>query len=294
AMLPPPVEQVVLQADLTAVAPGRAEGGLARLLRLLTDIESRGAASVHRFTPASIRRGLDAGMAADDILRALRQASRTPLPQPLEYLVGDVARTHGLTRVGGVAAYLRSDDVAGLDAVLADRRLQPLRLRRIAPTVLVSPLDPSTVVQLLRRHGLAPVAEGEDGRVVLPARQGSRTPPRPSPPARTSRLDQQRLSELVARLREGEAARDRASAAEAAQPGPRLPSTDPAVTLSVLREAAADQTRVWLGHADREGEQSRVLFQPRRVIGGRAYGTVEGSEIERAFSVHRITGVLPA
>ena len=294
--LPSPVEHVLLQADLTAVAPGRVEGHLARLLRLLSDVESRGGASVHRFSPASIRRGLDAGWSAADILAALRQASRTALPQPLEYLVGDVARTHGSTRVGAATAYLRSDDTATLDAILADRRLQALRLRRIAPTVLVTPVDGATAVAMLRDKGFAPVVEGSDGSVVLPPREGHRAPPRPAPAAvpALSRLDEAGLRTLVARLREGEQARDTELAAQAALPGPRLPSTDPTLTVTLLREAAADRQRVWIGHIDGTGRPTRLLFLPSRVVGGRAFGTVEGSSEERAFSIHRITGAAPA
>ena len=111
-------------------------------MRLASEIESRGGATVHRFTHDSIRRALDAGWTAADVLDTIRRSSRTPLPQPLEYLVTDVARKHGVTRVGNSAAYVRSDDEAVLDAMLATRDLAPLRLRRIAPTVLVSSGDP--------------------------------------------------------------------------------------------------------------------------------------------------------
>ena len=88
--LPSPVEHVLLQADLTAVAPGRLEGSLAQFMRLVADVESRGGATVYRFSPKSVRRGLDAGWSSAQVLNALQDASRTPVPQPLEYLVGDV------------------------------------------------------------------------------------------------------------------------------------------------------------------------------------------------------------
>jgi len=94
--------------------------------------------------------------------------------------------------------------------------------------------------------------------------------------------------------RQRETQREDAQVRQEAAPGPRLPSTDPAVTLSLLREAAADRHRVWIGHADAAGKTAKLLFTPRRVEGGRAYGTVAGSAVERSFSVHRITGVAPA
>ena len=40
-----------VQADLTAVAPGPLESTLARRLQVLAEVESRGGATVYRFTP---------------------------------------------------------------------------------------------------------------------------------------------------------------------------------------------------------------------------------------------------
>ena len=98
--LPEPVEHVLLQADLTAIAPGPLAGGLATFMRLVADVESRGGATVYRFNQDSVRRCLDAGWSVDQVLGALGDASHTPIPQPLDYLIRDVARRHGQARVG--------------------------------------------------------------------------------------------------------------------------------------------------------------------------------------------------
>ena len=294
--LPSPVEHVLLQADLTAVAPGRLEGSLAQFMRLVADVESRGGATVYRFSAASLRRGLDAGWSSAQILTGLQDASRTPVPQPLEYLVGDVARRHGQTRVGSVTSYIRSDDETVLDSMLADRGLSALQLRRIAPTVLVSPVQAATTLDMLRDNGFAPVAETTDGGVMVPPTSHHRTPARraPSSAALSSVVDEEFTETLVAALRAGEASADYDRAREESQPGPRLPSTEPAVTLALRREAAADQHGVWIGYADGEGRATRMLFYPKRIDGGRAVGIVDGSTIERAFSIHRITGAASA
>ena len=290
--LPSPVEHVLLQADLTAVAPGRLEGSLAQFMRLVADVESRGGATVYRFSPQSVRRGLDAGWSAGQVLAALQDASRTPVPQPLEYLVGDVARRHGQTRVGSVSAYIRSDDTTVLDTMLADRGLAPLQLRRVAPTVVVSQAHTLVVLEMLRENGFSPVAETTEGGIQIPRVAHHRTPARrpPAAPTITSFVDDELTHTLVAALRAGEesAAYERARAQS--QPGPRLPSTEPAVALAFLREAAADSLGVWIGYADADGRTTRILFYPKRIEGGRAYGSVEGSNVERTFSIHRITG----
>jgi len=290
--LPSPVEHVLLQADLTAVAPGRLEGSLAQFMRLVADVESRGGATVYRFSPESVRRALDAGWSSSQVLTALQDASRTPVPQPLEYLVGDIARRHGQTRVGSVSAYIRSDDSAVLDSMLADRDLTALQLRRIAPTVVVSQALSMVVLEMLRENGFAPIAETTDGGVMVPVVSQHRSPARrpPASPAPPSLVDDEMTETLVSALRAGEELAAYERARERSQPGPRLPSTEPAVALALLREAAADNVGLWIGYADADGRTTRILFYPKRIEGGRAYGSIEGSNVERAFSIHRITG----
>ena len=289
--LPSPVDRIVLQGDLTAVAPGPVTGQLADLLRLVAELESRGGASVFRFGERSVRRALDAGWSADQVLGALTDASRTPVPQPLEYLVRDVARRHGQVRVGGVRSYVRADDEATLDEMLASRDLGPLQLRRIAAGVLVSPVAPDIALQLLRDAGFVPVAESATGTVALP-----RVAPRRVVARRATQgvdvhvVDVEHATDLVRTLRSGEAAADAARAAVAGRPGPAIPASDPATSVAVLREAIADGHAAWLGYADGSGRVRRMLFYPERVDGGRVSGTADGAS--RTLSVHRITGVV--
>ena len=290
--LPAPVEHVLLQADLTAVAPGRLEGSLAQFMRLVADVESRGGATVYRFSPQSVRRGLDAGWSATQVLAALQDASRTPIPQPLEYLVSDLARRHGQTRVGTVSAYIRSDDTTVLNTMLADRELAALQLRQVAPTVVVSQAHTLVVLEMLREKGYAPVAETTEGGVQIRRVAHHRTPAR-RPPAATkisSVVDDRQTETLVSALRAGEESAEFERARARSQPGPRLPSTEPAVALALLREASADSLGMWIGYADADGRTKRILFYPKRIEGGRAYGWVEGSNVEHTFSIHRITG----
>jgi hypothetical protein len=289
SQLPEPVDHVLVQADLTAIAPGPLHGDLAQLMRLTADVESRGGATVHRFTPSSVRRALDAGWTADELLDALRGASRTGLPQPLEYLVRDVARRHGQTRVGGATAYIRSDDESVLESLLVERALAALRLRRIAPTVLVSSADPETLLEMMRDAGYSPVQERPDGSVVVSVAARRRAANRRAPaPARTTPVDSGYAASLVRGLR---AAEEASRNAEGEDTRPALVPTDPAVTMAALRDAAAEQHGVWIGYADMTGRTDRYLFYPTRVEGGRAWGRVADSTTERGFSVYRITGV---
>ncbi|NED20170.1 helicase-associated domain-containing protein, partial [Streptomyces sp. SID9913] len=149
-LLPEPLDHVLLQADLTAVAPGPLQRPLADVLDVLADVESKGGATVYRFTPGSVRRALDAGQTAADLHAFLAAHSRTPVPQPLAYLIDDVARRHGHLRVGAASAYVRCDDDAVLNEILADKRAAGLGLRRLAPTVLAARTDPAGLLEGLR------------------------------------------------------------------------------------------------------------------------------------------------
>ncbi len=287
AMLPAAVDHVVLQADLTAVVPGPVEGELARFLRLVSSVESRGVATVLRFTPTSVRRGLDAGLAAQDVLDTLRRSSRTPVPQPLEYLVRDVARRHGQTRVGGATAYLRSDDESALAAILADRSLGSAFLRRLAPTVLVSSATPAGLLDLLRESGYAPVRESPDGSVVVagaPSRRARRAPRRPT--HHSAPVDVRLAEAVVAALR---------AAPPAPPPGATdLPrDVDPAVTLSTLREAADVGSRAWIGYADANGVSARHLVRVTRLDAGLVH-VVDAAGRSKALPLYRVTGAVLA
>src|SRR3954466_7822461 len=111
-LLPPPLDHVLLQADLTAVAPGPLEVDLARELATVAHVESRGGATVYRFTESSVRHAFDVGWSAVEVREVIRRASRTEMPQALDYLIDDVARRYGTIRIGLASSFVRSDDEA--------------------------------------------------------------------------------------------------------------------------------------------------------------------------------------
>src|SRR5581483_4200910 len=180
--LPVPVDHFLVQPDLTVVVPGPPTAALADELAMAADLESTGGASVYRITEASVRRALDAGRSGTDIAALVAQRSRTPVPQALSYLIEDVARRHGVLRTGAASSYLRCDDEALLSRVLADRHFDALHLRRIAPTVAISALSVTAVLDGLRDGGYAPAAESPDGAVITLDAEPPRAPSRRSVP----------------------------------------------------------------------------------------------------------------
>ncbi|MBD2900245.1 hypothetical protein amrb99_92460 [Actinomadura sp. RB99] len=296
--LPDPVDRILIQADLTAVAPGPLVTELSRELALAADVESTGGATVYRFTPESIRRALDAGRTADDVTGLLARHSATPLPQPLTYLIDDVARRHGHLRVGSLASYVRTDSAGTLDEILADRRAAALRLHRLAPTVLASSLHRGELLDGLRALGLAPVAESPGGGVIVTRPDAQRAEPPPT--AEIVRLrpdetaDDSMISAAVRALRAGdEAARHGAEQARlrADAPSGEPPRSPAMATIERLRGAVDRGGRVWIGYLDQQGQASSRIVEPVRVEGGFLTGYDATRAAVHRFALHRITGV---
>ncbi|QOC94018.1 helicase-associated domain-containing protein [Micromonospora craniellae] len=302
ALLPAPVDHFLVQADLTVVVPGPPEPALAAELEVIAEPESAGGASVHRITTASVRRALDAGYSADDLHDLFRRRSRTPVPQGLTYLVDDVARKHGGLRVGSAGAYLRSDDEALLAEVLADRRVEALALRRLAPTVLVTPYQAGRMLALLREAGYAPVAEDATGSAVLTRPKARRAPARVSvatralDPLATPRLPLPRLLGVVEQIRRGDAAARAARRAPAAvrgrTPAGPTPVTGHSEALAVLQQAVRDKALVWVGYVDAHGATASRLVRPVSLGAGYLRAEDERTEMLHTFALHRITAAV--
>jgi Helicase conserved C-terminal domain len=289
--LPQPVDHVLLQADLTAVAPGPLETELARTLHLVAGVESRGGATVYRFTPGSVRRAFDAGWTALEVHEFVGSVSRTPVPQPLTYLVDDVSRTFGTVRVGQAESFLRADDESALTELLHHPRAGSLGLRRIAPTVLVSTVPVDLLLPRLRDLGAAPVVEAPDGTVRVARRDllRARRPRATRSHGAVLARQQASVAAVVTAVRSG----DRA---HASRPDIASATTTPTGALTALREAIEAGSTVVIGYVDNHGARSDRVVDPLRLEGGTLTARDHRADDERAFAVHRITSVaaLPA
>ncbi|GAB3461549.1 helicase-associated domain-containing protein [Actinophytocola sediminis] len=292
--MPEPVDHVLVQADLTVVAPGPLEPVLAVELAQVADVESAGSATVYRVTESSVRRALDAGRSAEDLHELFRAKSRTPIPQGMSYLIDDVARRHGRLRGGPATSFLRCDDPVLLAEVAAHPVAARLELRRIAPTVVVSPLPLTEILDELRGAGFAPAAEGADGQVLdlrqsghrLPATTRARRGGVPNPPS------VQRLLDIVAQIRASDtAAATRRGRTVSLTSGGGV--ADTSATLALLREAIEQRGHVLIDFVDARGVASQRVVTPFRVGGG----VLEGKDVVddqvndtvRQYPLHRIT-----
>ncbi|GAA1983014.1 helicase-associated domain-containing protein [Nocardiopsis rhodophaea] len=292
AELPTPLAHILVQGDLTAVAPGPLVPDLARELALAADVESTGAATVYRFTDASLRRALDAGRGAADITALLERHSQTPVPQALRYLIDDVARRHGRLRVGTASSYLRCDEPTVLDELLGDRRTGDLMLVRLAPTVVASRAARATLLDRLNELGYHPVPEDGSGAMRLTGPEARRAEERSlareldEPPAVGPAL-------RMAAVRAVRAGDEAATAVRHPVPAPDAapPRSATAATLAALTAAAEKGRRVWIGYMDTDGRASSRIVEPARVDGGYMTGYDATRAAVHRFAVHRITGV---
>jgi Helicase conserved C-terminal domain len=283
-LLPDEVDHVLIQADLTAVAPGPLTRERARDLHLLADVESRGQATVYRFTASSVRRAFDAGWAAHEVHAFLAEVSRTPVPQPLTYLVDDAARTFGTVRVGHAEAFLRADDETALAEVLHHPRAASLGLRRIAPTVLVSTTPLDVLLPRLRELGVSPLVESIDGTVHVARPDRLRARPRTTRRTEEARLEA-RIAQVVTAIRSGDrVARTRS---------PASPELTPIGSLAALREAVEAGRTVLIGYVDNQGASTERIVDPVRVDGGWLTARDHRADDVRQFAVHRIRTVNP-
>ncbi len=293
AALPEPVNEFLLQPDLTAVVPGPPTPELHRELGLAADLESTGGASVFRIGPASLRRALDAGRTGTDLHRFFTEHSRTPMPQALDYLINDVATQHGRLRAGAATSYLRCDDVLLLDRVLTEPALDSLGLQRIAPTVVICQANIGLLLERLRQHGFAPAAESADGALVSYALDAARVPGRQHSRisrVRASSIADTQLAEVVKRLRASErlAAAVHNSTNRVSQ---QIPGVTSASILELLRTAVREELTIAIGYVDDTGTPSQRTLQPISLGGGMIRGHDPQDTRLHSYPLQRITTV---
>ncbi|MGQ0467478.1 MAG: helicase-associated domain-containing protein [Sporichthyaceae bacterium] len=306
AALPAPLDHVLIQADLTAVAPGPLTRELSVELAAAAEVESTGAATVYRFTADSVRRALDLGRTAAELHELLAQASRTGVPQPLTYLIDDVARRHGRIRVGTAKGYLRCDDEGVVAELLAAKGTATLKLRRIAPTVVTAGVGPEELLRALRELGYAPTSENASGTVTV-----ARPTPRRSKPARppvpvwaVRETPPSLVGAAVRALRAGDRASSAARRAagapvevsdeDSAFRGVLVARTSTATTMERLRAAAEAGSSVWLGYVTDDGTSGESIVDPLTLDSGVLRAFDHRYDKIREFKLSRIRAVADA
>jgi hypothetical protein len=287
AQLPEARGMLVLQSDLTALVSGQPSVAVSRLLAGAAVPEARGVATTWRFTPASVRAALDAGWTPDGLREELREISDRPLPQPLDYLITDVARRHGTVRVRGMRSCVIGPE-SEIAEIMHTRSLRKLHLAALAPTVLSSPFELDEVLARLRDAGFAPLAEDAEGVVIVEEKREERA-------LDTVRRARARVTaaELARRLRDNPPGADEPrSPTYAALAG--LTTTLDAAELALLADAIDHQRDVSIVYRDKTGSVTVRDIQPREVYGPWLESWCHLKNAQREFTVANIQAVAPA
>ena len=128
--LPIEVSQFLIQGDLTVIAAGPLPLEVGEKLHAIADIESRGAASVYRFSVDTVERGMQAGWKATDFAEFFGQWVKGDIPQPLTYLIDNAKEIE----LGESEAAPRTATAARLGR--HSRRITEREAQRIASALL--------------------------------------------------------------------------------------------------------------------------------------------------------------
>jgi hypothetical protein len=295
--LPKTVDHILIQSDNTAIAPGPLEHEISQALAMMAEIESRGGATVYRFTESTIRRALDHGKTGDEIKTFLIKTSKTPMPQPLEYLIADVAKKHGKLRVGNTSSFIRCEDTSLISQIMNDKKLEILALRRIAPEVVICDMDATDAMRVLRECGYLPAGESANG-MILTGPRSNRALTKPRPPRVIGEVeipDTETLKTSIRALRTGEKStyrqtRLRQVASEALG---QLPRTTANETMDILNQFIIDEKTLSIGYADNNGGVTHRIIDPIRISAGALIARDHATGEVQSFRIPRITGVAP-
>ena len=295
--LPKTVDHILIQSDNTAIAPGPLEHEISQSLAMMAEIESRGGATVYRFTEATIRRALDHGKTGDEIKSFLTKTSKTPMPQPLEYLITDVAKKHGKLRVGNTSSFIRCEDTALISQIMNDKKLEILGLRRIAPEVVICEMDATDAMRILRECGYLPAGESASG-MILTGAKSNRALTKPRPPRIIGEVEiptDESLTAAIRTLRTGEKSTHRQTRLRqvANEALGALPRTTANETMDVLQQYISEEKTLSIGYADNNGGVTHRIIDPIRISAGALIARDHATGEVQSFRIPRITGVAP-
>ncbi|RFA09950.1 hypothetical protein B7R54_12620 [Subtercola boreus] len=276
-LLPPEVDTVYLQHDLTIVAPGPLKPEIDATLRQLAQVESHSIASSYRISQASIARALSAGFTAASIRSFLSGIAPGGIPQPLEYLIAESSARYGLLRAGSLEpldaeqprSFVRSDDVALLHTIAVDANLVSLELVFDGASRLTSRYDLDTVYWMLIDARYPVIAEGPGGNPVALNRVQVVEPRR--------KVTNEVAEQLVNRLR-GSGVRPGADTAEA-------------WLVRQLDVAVKGKTPVIVTVRLPNGSEVSFPVVPTSIGSGRMRGTDQKAGVERTLPLASITQV---
>ncbi len=261
--LPKPEKKLLVQGDLSVVCPGPIDSSLHRLLDSFADSEDLGLASRFRLTPLSISHHLECGGDLGEIEKTLVSASKSELPQPVQYLLAETRERYGSLRVvAGSPTQIVCSDAILLTQILNEKSLVHLSLRK-TETGLTSPASQELCYFSLRECGYSAVMVSENGNILSPRFSFEQ-----------SAAPESNFLARAKNLLSGEQV-----------------SADLGDIQRQLRFALKNKLQVTVG-IELDGEVQRMLLTPLGIAGNRLRGRDEAKQAERTLPLSRIRSVV--
>jgi hypothetical protein len=149
---------VVVNPDFEVVLfPGERSHELVYRLDRFADREKSDNLVHYRMTPASLHRALSEGVALDEVLGLLRQLSRTPLPQNVEYSLESWARSDGMVTYQESESMLTCESAEILDRIARHPELGRIGLDRLDRNRMriCGPVDLDPLADWIRDYGVS-------------------------------------------------------------------------------------------------------------------------------------------
>ena len=267
--LPAEQNRLIVQADLSIIAPGPLSVAVERRVRRFATPESIGVASNYRISALSISHALETGMTVAAIRNLLIELSARELPQPIEYLLKEASDRFGRLRIqenlqsGG--SVISSSDPTLLLQIHGDKHCAVLGLRYLGEELLSS-RQQEVVYFTLREAGYVAIMIQRDGSVLSPL------------PIEITSQNQPSAKKY---LREVAALRQLDSLTDVEPDSNNLSRK---LQLAIKNKSLVDITLTLTG-----GEERKFRVEPLAVANGRLRALDRKSDIERTLPVANIT-----
>ena len=272
AGLPSAAERVIIQADLTLIAPSPLPTELEISLRRFADTEQIGMASSYRLSALSVSHGLETGLAIDEIRALLLRLSAKELPQPVDYLLKEAESRFARLKVyaikSGAHSQIVSTDKILLAEIHNDQRLKPFALHFDEAGSLHSRFEAELVYFALREANFVAVRVDEKGEVLSPQKLSSK-----------NKVSEQRQSvvEDITRMRESDTQ------------GTSDPDDDD--LLRQIQLAIKYKAKMVIVLKTSNGEQVEYLVEPVGVANGRLRAKDRKADLERTLPLSSVVSI---
>ena len=299
----PREDKFIVQANGEIFVPPYLEPVTLYRLLSLTETPLKGAISnTVTLSREALRRAMDGGETAREILAFLQGHSRAGIPQNVEYLINEIGEKHGHIRIGQAQMYLQADSPLLMQELQARRELKEYFVQSLSDTiVLLKADDPEKIIRELRKAGYMPTTDGEDEAKPALKSNARYAPPEvasPDAPEKTTKSGRRALKADTAldwqRIAQED---DKPFTTEtyAAKPAGEIPegaTSNPQLKRFLLAQATQKQWQVEVGYrVEANSEAQTLTLSPHGVTQRDLDATDVHTDVRFIYPLDRIAWV---